>query len=230
MDSWRWVTDGGLETDLIFHRGVDLPEFAAYPLVWSDEGRALLREYYSGYAEVAARAGRGLRLETPTWRANPDWGAVLRHDETALADANQRAVALMQEIGDEWRDRLPEVTVVGMVGPRGDGYVAADGVDPDEAAEYHAAQLASFAAAGADAAAVTDHDRARGGDRRRRAPLPPWACRSSVGFTLETDGRLPDGTTLGDAVGPVDDAAPPAWFMVNCAHPAARAPGVRRRR
>jgi S-methylmethionine-dependent homocysteine/selenocysteine methylase len=225
MDSWRWVTDGGLETDLIFNRGVDLPEFAAYPLVWSDQGRALLREYYSGYAEVAARAGRGLRLETPTWRANPDWGAVLRHDETALADANQRAVALMQEIAEEWRDRLPEVTVVGMVGPRGDGYVAADGVDPDEAADYHAAQLASFAAAGADAAAVltmTEPGEAIGVSRAAASVGLPV----SVGFTVETDGRLPDGTTLEDAVGQVDDAAPPAWFMVNCAHPEHVLPAV----
>ena len=91
-DSWAWVTDGGLETDLIFHHGVDLPEFVAYPLVRSDEGRLLLRKYYDGYAEVAELARRGLRLETPTWRANPDWGEKLGDDSTDLADANRAAV------------------------------------------------------------------------------------------------------------------------------------------
>jgi homocysteine S-methyltransferase len=219
MQGWRWVTDGGLETDLIFHRGVDLPEFAAYPLVWSDDGRDLLRDYYTGYAHLAERAGRGLRLETPTWRANPDWGAALGHDRATLDEANQRAVALMREIADEWRDRVPELEVVGTVGPRGDGYVAtAGGVDPDEAEDYHAAQLESFARAGVDSTAVltlTDPGEAIGVARAAARAEVPLA----VGFTVETDGRLPDGTPLGDAVSRVDADAAPAWFLVNCAHP-----------
>ena len=104
---WRFVTDGGLETDLIFHHGVDLPEFAAYPLVWTDEGRALLRTYYDGFADIAAAVGAGLRLEAPTWRANSDWGAALGHDPRTVADANREAVALLQGLAHEWRDRVP---------------------------------------------------------------------------------------------------------------------------
>ena len=218
VEHWSWVTDGGLETDLIFHRGVDLPEFAAYPLVWSDEGRAVLRDYYAGYARIAALAGRGLRLETPTWRANPDWGAAIGHDQTALDDANARAVALLQEIADEWRGRVADVQVVGMVGPRGDGYAATDGVDPDEAAAYHEAQLASFARAGADAASaltLTEPGEAVGVARAAAAAGLPVA----VGFTVETDGRLPGGTSLGEAIRTVDAEASPDWFLVNCAHP-----------
>ena len=155
---------------------------------------------------------------------------MLGHDEPALADANQRAVALMQEIGDEWRDRLPEVTVVGMVGPRGDGYVAADGVDPDEAADYHAAQLASFAAAGADAAAVltlTEPGEAIGVVARRATPS---ACRSSVGFTVETDGRLPDGTTLRGCHRPGRRRGAAGLVHGQLRPSRARAPGGRRRR
>jgi S-methylmethionine-dependent homocysteine/selenocysteine methylase len=219
MQSWRWVTDGGLETDLIFHRGANLPEFAAYPLVWSDEGRAMLRDYYAGYARIAEQTGRGLRLETPTWRANPDWGAAIGHDQTALDDVNARAVALLQDLADEWSDRVREVQIVGTVGPRGDGYVATEGgIDPDEAADYHAAQLASFARAGADAAAVltlTEPGEAIGVARAAASAGLPVA----VGFTVETDGGLPDGTSLGDAVVSVDEAAAPAWYLVNCAHP-----------
>jgi homocysteine S-methyltransferase len=215
---WRYVTDGGLETDLIFHHGVDLPEFAAYPLVRSDEGRALLRSYYDGYARIAERAGSGVRFETPTWRANPDWGAKLGDDLTDLTSANRAAVELVQEIADEWRSRLSDVVVSGNIGPRGDGYVAGDAPDPDEAADYHTPQLEAFAAAGADAAAaltLTDPFEAIGVVRAADGVGLPVM----VSFTVETDGRLPDGTPLGEAVEQVDAAAPPAYFMVNCAHP-----------
>ena len=50
-----FVTDGGMETDLIFHHGVDLPHFAAYLLLEDDPGRALLTSYYDGYAAIALR-------------------------------------------------------------------------------------------------------------------------------------------------------------------------------
>src|ERR1044071_7733966 len=98
---WSYVTDGGLETDLIFHHGVDLPEFAAYPLVRTDQGRALLRSYYDGYGQIAERAGKGLRLETPTWRANPDWGALLGDDRAALDDVNEAAIDFLHSIADD---------------------------------------------------------------------------------------------------------------------------------
>jgi homocysteine S-methyltransferase len=217
-EAWRYVTDGGLETDLIFHHGVDLPEFAAYPLVWTDEGRALLRGYYDGYADVAAAVGAGLRLEAPTWRANTDWGAALGHDVRALADANREAVALLQGLAHDWRSRLPDIVVTGMVGPRGDGYAPGAGVDPDEAADYVLPQVRAFAQVGAHevcALTLTDPGEAIGVVRAADACGLPVA----IGFTVETDGRLPDGTTLSAAVERVDAAAPPAYFLVNCAHP-----------
>ncbi len=145
-----------------------------------------------------------------------------------MADANQRAVALMQELGDEWRDRLPEVTVVGMVGPRGDGYVAADGVDPDEAADYHAAQLASFAEAGVDQAAVltmTEPGEAIGVSRAAASVGLPV----SVGFTVETDGRLPDGTTLQRCRRPGRRRRSAGLVHGQLRASRARAPGGRRR-
>jgi homocysteine S-methyltransferase len=215
---WRYVSDGGLETDLIFHHGVDLPEFAAYPLLRSEEGRAALRSYYDGYAAIAERAGAGLRLESPTWRANPDWGAVLGDDATALDDVNRAAIGFLREIAADWGDRIDDIRVVGMVGPRGDGYAAGSASTPDEAAEYHAAQIASFAAAGVDeveALTMTDANEALGVARAAAAAGTP----AVLSFTVETDGRLPDGTPLGDAVTTVDREAPPAYFMVNCAHP-----------
>lgn len=217
-DHWRWVTDGGIETDLIFHHGVDLPEFAAYPLLRTDDGRALLRAYYEGYAAVAERTGAGLRLESPTWRANPDWGALLGDDATALDAVNRAAIDFLQGLADDWADRVNGIRVVGMLGPRGDGYAAGSAASADAAADYHAAQVASFASAGADEVAVltlTDAREALGVSRAAAAAGVPLG----VAFTVETDGRLPDGSSLGDAIAEVDADTPPAFFMVNCAHP-----------
>ena len=215
---WRYVTDGGLETDLIFNYGVDLPEFAAYPLVWTDEGRSLLRQYYEGYADIAGAVGAGLRLETPTWRANPDWAALLGHDRRTVSDANRTAVELLQGLAHGWRDRVPDIVVTGLVGPRGDGYAAGEPVDPDEAADYHAPQVGDFAEAGVQAVCaltLTDPGEAVGVVRAADSHGLPVV----IGFTVETDGRLPDGSTLRAAMEQVDAVAPPAYFLVNCAHP-----------
>src|SRR3954453_13357603 len=111
---WSYVTDGGLETDLIFNYGVELAEFAAYPLMWTEEGRALLRRYYAGYADIAAAASAGLLLETPTYRANTDWGRALGHGPEALSEVNRQSVAFCRGLGDAWRDRVAEVKVVGL--------------------------------------------------------------------------------------------------------------------
>lgn len=211
------VTDGGLETDLVFHHGVALPGFAAFPLLEQERGRALLRDYYRGYAEVAVRAGAGLLLETPTWRANPDWGARLGFDAPALARANRAAVAFLSDLGGGYADQLPAVTVAGMVGPRGDGY-RADDLDAGEAAAYHRPQVEAFAEAGADlvtALTLTTAGEAVGVVRAARAAGLPVA----VSFTLETDGRLPDGSLLADAVERVDADGGPDFFLLNCAHP-----------
>lgn len=220
----RWVTDGGLETDLIFHHGVDLPEFASFPLLDDEHGRALLSGYHDGYAEVARRAGAGLLLESATWRANPDWGARLGYDAAALDRANRAAIAFLHERRAAYAD-LDAVLVGGIVGPRGDGYVPGERLDPEEYADYHRPQLASFRAADADCATVltlTGADEALGVVAAARDVGIPVA----VGFTVETDGRLPDGTALAEAITEVDAAGGPDWFLVNCAHPTHVAPGV----
>ncbi|HET9422247.1 MAG TPA: homocysteine S-methyltransferase family protein [Nocardioides sp.] len=216
-DARSFVTDGGLETDLIYHHGFDLPEFAAFPLVETDAGRAALRKYYAGYADTARAAAAGLLLETPTWRANPDWGKVIGYDAAGLDRANRASVELVQEIAAGWTD-LPQVLVSGQIGPRGDGYTPGARVDPDEAAEYHRPQLASFAAAGADQATVltlTDVGEAIGVARAAADVGLPLG----LGFTVETDGRLPRGETLEEAIESVDADTPPAYFVINCAHP-----------
>ncbi len=221
-----WVTDGGLETDLIFHRGLDLPDFASFPLLDDADGRAALDDYYRGYVDVAARAGAGLLLETPTWRANTDWGARLGYDVDALQRVNRDAVSHLRDLADEVPDEVERVLVVGAVGPRGDGYLAGD-LDADRYADYHRPQLDAFAEAGADLATaytLTTVAEAVGIVRAGRAAGLPVA----ISYTVETDGRLPDGTALGDAIEQLDAAtgSGAAHLLVNCAHPDHVSPGI----
>jgi homocysteine S-methyltransferase len=225
-DTGTYVTDGGLETDLLFNHGVDLPEFASFPLVEDEAGRTLLTAYYEGYADVARRAGAGLVLESPTWRANPDWAARLGYDAAALDRVNRDSIALVSRVRDAHPDLHDTgVVVSGAIGPRGDGYVAEDAGTAEDYAAYHEPQIASFRAAGADVATamtMTNVDEAVGVVTAARSVGIPVV----VMFTVETDGRLPDGTPLSAAVEQTDAAGGPDWFGVNCAHPEHLAPGL----
>jgi homocysteine S-methyltransferase len=213
-----FATDGGMETTLIFHHGVDLPDFASFVLLDDARGIEALRSYYESYLELARHHDVGVVLDTPTWRANPDWGERLGYSTDTLADVNARAVALLVDI----RAAAQGVSVVvsGCVGPRGGGYRADHLMSAAEAERYHAPQVATFADAGADlvgALTMTYADEAIGIVRAaQRAALPV-----AVSFTVETDGRLPSGQPLRDAIEQVDaetDGAA-AYFMINCAHP-----------
>lgn len=216
-----YVTDGGLETDLIFNHGTDLPDFAAFPLVDSETGRARLSAYFDDYAAIAEQAGHPLLLETPTWRASSDWGTRLGYDAAALDHANRACVELVHETATRWSGRVPALKVSGQIGPRGDGYRPGATTVPEDAAAYHRPQVASLHAAGADivtALTLTGVGEAIGIAMAATDVGIPYA----LGFTVETDGRLPDGTTVAAAVAAVDavDAVtPPEYFLLNCAHP-----------
>jgi S-methylmethionine-dependent homocysteine/selenocysteine methylase len=211
-----FLTDSGLETDLVFNHGVDLPAFAAFPLLGTAQ-EELLRDYFTSHAELAGRHGLGIVLSTPTWRANRDWGAELGVDVAGLATANARSVALVRECGTA---SSGQVVVSGCLGPRGDGYVADTSMTPEQARDYHSPQIATLAEAGVDhvaALTLSYVDEAVGVCLAAEQIGIP----AVISFTVETDGRLPDGTGLGAAVAAVDDASAgsAAYFMVNCAHP-----------
>ena len=210
-----WVTDGGLETDLIFNHGIDLPEFASFPLLHDSAGSTLLSRYYAEYVAIAVAAGTGVLLETATWRANSSWGGILGYDAAALDRTNRAAVALVRAQLDA--AGAPPNRVSGCVGPLGDGYLAG-GVDADQAADYHAPQVRSLAEGGADlvhAMTMTGPAEAMGVVRAARAINVPVA----VSFTVETNGCLPDGSTLADAITAMETAAPADYYGLNCAHP-----------
>jgi S-methylmethionine-dependent homocysteine/selenocysteine methylase len=214
-----YLTDGGLETSLIFGQGLDLPCFAAFPLLESEHGTAALRAYFEPYLELAREYGAGFVLDTPTWRANPDWAARLGYSPGDLDAANRRAVAFALQLRDAAGAGTP-ILVDGVVGPRGDGYVAGERMTAEEAERYHGPQIASFAAAGADivsAITMTYAEEAIGIARVAHAAGLPVV----VSFTVETDGRLPSGQALRDAIEQVEaeTGGAPRHYMINCAHP-----------
>ncbi|MGA0594782.1 homocysteine S-methyltransferase family protein [Enterovirga sp. CN4-39] len=216
-----FVTDGGLETWLVFQQGIDLPCFAAVPLVSATEGRAVLEKYYRPYFELARRYRTGIVLDAPTWRANRDWGEKLGYAPRELFELNRAALAFVARLGREegGSSGIP-VALNGVVGPRGDGYRVESLMSAAEAQDYHGLQVAAFADGGADmvsAVTMTHVDEAVGIALAAKA----FGLPAVISFTVETDGRLPSGDDLGAAVAEVDRRtdAYPAYYMVNCAHP-----------
>jgi S-methylmethionine-dependent homocysteine/selenocysteine methylase len=215
-----FLTDGGLETTLVFLEGHELPCFAAFDLLKRDGGAEALRKYFRSYAALARAYGVGLVLETATWRANPEWAEKIGYDAAGLADANRAAVKLLEEVRADYEDPQTPVVISGCIGPRGDGYRPDSFMREAEAEHYHATQARLLRDAGADmisAITMTYAEEAIGVTRAACAAGMPVA----ISFTVETDGRLPSGDTLADAITRVDAAtgAAPAYYMINCAHP-----------
>lgn len=220
LNGGLFLTDGGMETSLIYLEGIKLPQFAAFVLLSDPAGRLRLANYYRPYLELAAETPHaGFILETPTWRASADWGALLGYDEMALNQANRDGALLVSELRDEWRSRIAgPVVVSGQIGPRGDGYVTSAMTSAADAANYHLQQGRSLRDAGVDmlsAMTMTSSREAIGVARVARTVGLPI----SVSFTVETDGRLPSGETLQDAIEAVDADTTPDYFALNCAHP-----------
>jgi S-methylmethionine-dependent homocysteine/selenocysteine methylase len=219
LDGGLFLTDGGIETTLIFHRGLDLPAFAAFDLLKDERGTEELRSYYEPYVKLALRQGVGFVLESPTWRASPDWATELGYSGQQLHDLNRKAIALMEEIRNS-HDGAAPIVISGCVGPQGDGYDPAETLTAAAAERYHGTQIATFSETAADmvtAITMTYADEAIGIARAAaRAGLPV-----AISFTVETDGRLPSGQALGEAIDQVDRETngAPAYYGINCAHP-----------
>ena len=213
-----FLTEGGIETTLIFHDGLDLPHFAAYDLLTREGGEAALRRYFEPYVAIARERGVGIVLETPTWRASPDWAELLGHGPDELAELNRRAVGLLEAVRDEHETGETPIVISGCVGPRGDGYAVGDAMSAEAAEAYHAVQIGTFAETAADlvtAITMTYADEAVGVVRAAQAVGLPIV----ISFTVETDGRLPSGQPLREAIEEIDARTDGvvAYFMVNCA-------------
>jgi S-methylmethionine-dependent homocysteine/selenocysteine methylase len=215
-----FLTDGGLETTLLFREGFNLPEFAAFDLLRSEIGYKALKNYFRTYANLARDYQMGCILESATWRANPDWGTQLGYTQATLKEANYRAIALLHDIRQEYQTAQTPIVISGCLGPRGDGYVPAAAMTAPQAKAYHQPQIDLFRDADADMVAAFTLNYVQ------EAIGIVWAAQASempvaISFTVETDGRLPTGQSLAEAIAQVDAATntAPVYYMINCAHP-----------
>jgi S-methylmethionine-dependent homocysteine/selenocysteine methylase len=215
-----FITDGGMETTLVFHDGIDLPYFAAFDLLKSEDGINRLRDYYRRYAAIATANRVGFVLESVTWRASSDWGRLMGHSDSALEAINHLSIHLLEELREELETEESPMVISGCIGPRGDGYNPDAFMTADEAQAYHAQQIRTLSASAADmisAMTMTYAEEVTGMVRAAQAENIPIV----ISFTLETDGRLPSGQSLQEAIEQVDadTGSGPAYYMINCAHP-----------
>ena len=215
-----FLTDGGLETTLIFHEEIALPKFAAFLLPADPTGRRHLERYYRKYINIAHRYECGFILESATWRASPDWAERLEVSARGLAELNSQAIDLLVDLRSMHETAGTPMVVAGCVGPRGDGYSPAVSLTELDAQVYHSVQIDTFRQTQADmisATNMTHTAEAIGIARAARAAKMP--C--SISFAVGTDGCLPTGQSLREAIHEVDDATGqmPAYYSISCVHP-----------
>jgi len=215
-----FLTDGGLETTLVFQDKLELPLFAAFDLLSVAHGRQRLHNYYADYLKLAVVKKRSFILESPTWRANPDWASQLGYSNQELIEINQLAIRQLAELRNQDATQNTKIVISGCIGPRGDGYVVDNCMHRNEARDYHALQIAAFAESPADMVSAMTLNYAEEAIgivlAAQDADVPVV-----ISFTTETDGCLPTGQTLRAAIEEVDSATNngPSYYMINCAHP-----------
>ena len=215
-----FITDGGLETTLVFLEGVELPEFAAFHVLKNEAGCEWMKNYFRSYASIARKYEVGFILDSATWRSSPDWMHKLGYSDQDVVSVNRKAIELLNDIRNEYETERTRIIINGCIGPRGDGYNPMVIMSTDEAQAYHATQIGVFSQTNADmvtALTMTYPEEAIGIVRAATAVGMPVV----ISFTVETDGRLPTGQTLKEAIELVDTATQkaPVYYMVNCAHP-----------
>jgi S-methylmethionine-dependent homocysteine/selenocysteine methylase len=215
-----FLTDTGLETTLIYRDGYELPSFASFVLLENQAGREHISQYYRRHASIAQSVGAGFIFESVGWRASKDWGEQIGYSPAALDKVNRDSIALMAEVQREFDSPAMPTVLSGCIGPRGDAYNPTTMMTEQAAAEYHIDQIRTFCDTDADmiSALTISYDSEAIGIVRAAASVEMPVA---ISFTVETDGRLPSGMMLSDAIRSVDEAtdAAAAYFMINCAYP-----------
>lgn len=220
MSGELFLTDAGLETDLIFNHGIEIREFAAHTLLPGEQGREALARYFRGFLKLANEYDAGFIFDSQTWKAHMHWAENLAATDQELKEANKESIAFIAKIRDEFAGNSKPIVLNGVIGPRGDAYAPEARLAAKEAEDYHARQIGWLAETDVDMVTgltFTQSDEAIGLVRAAQAAGLP----AVISFTVETDGSLPTGQPLGQAITAVDEATGngAAYFMVNCAHP-----------
>jgi S-methylmethionine-dependent homocysteine/selenocysteine methylase len=220
ITSSTYMTDGGLETDLIFNKGIELPEFAAFDLLNTTEGKQILKKYYEDYLFIAKDNCEGFVLELPTYRANPDWISKLGYSLEYLTTILNTSINELDVLRSEFEDENFKIPISFCIGPRGDGYVPDNLMTIKEAEDYHSHQIQIVSKTNADlvsALTMNYNEEAIGiANAAKKYGIP-----AVISYTVETDGNLPSGQSLKDAINSIDKITDNyvSYFMINCAHP-----------
>ncbi|MDX2274422.1 MAG: homocysteine S-methyltransferase family protein [Hyphomonadaceae bacterium] len=216
-----YLTEGGQETELMYKFGFELPEFAMYPLLDNAEALAAMRGMYQRVLETAAKHQVGVLLGGLDYRASPDWASKLGYSREGLADAQFRCIGFLREAAEPFEGQIPDIKIVGCVGPRGDAYSLNRTITAEEAEDYHAVQIETLKRAGVDlisAMTFNNIEEAVGVARAAAKANMPL----TVSFTLDSTHRLKSGPSLKQAIEQTDARAGdarPAFYGVNCSHP-----------
>jgi len=214
-----FLADAGIETDLIFNHGIEIREFAAHTLLPDAVGRQAMADYFRKFLALARQYDAGFILDSQTWKAHSYWAGDLNASPDELREANRDSIRFISSLRDEFPGNRP-VVLCGVIGPRGDAYAPEGLLATQEAQDYHAEQVGWLAETEVDMVSgttFTQSEEATGLVRAAENAGMPVV----ISFTVETNGCLPTGQPLGEAIRCVDDATSggAAYFSVNCAHP-----------
>lgn len=220
LSSETFMTDGGIETDIIFNKGIDLPEFSAFDLLKNKEGRQILKNYYYDYLSIAKKRCKGFVLEAPTYRASPDWMVKIGYTLDELQSIHEVAMEILEGLRQEFETENFKIPISICIGPRGDGYVPGKMMTAEEAEAYHKPQIKVASNTNADlvsALTINYNTEAIGIVNAAKSLKMPVV----ISYTVETDGNLPSGQSLKTALETLDDVTDNyvSYFMINCAHP-----------
>ncbi|KAG5179319.1 putative homocysteine S-methyltransferase [Tribonema minus] len=220
-----FLCDAGLETALVYGDKIALPCFASFTMLKTEAGAKRVESFYRDFCVVAKAHGRNMYLDTVTWRASKDWGDKLGYSAKDLDDVARASVDMIVRLRDEYASDDTKMITSGAMGPRGDGYVVGATMTQEEAKEYHMQQVRTLASTALDLITVYTMTYAE-----EAAGLALAAAEVNmpivISFTVETDGKLPSGATLREAIEAVDAACDslgpgkrPIGYGINCAHP-----------
>lgn len=222
-----YLSEGGVETEILYKYGFELPQFAVFPLLNNPEALSKLKGMYRNYLDVVAKHGMNALIGGLDYRASPDWGDLLGYSPEGLSEANHKSIAFLKEVANEYVSDIPEILIQGCIGPRGDAYDRSQSITADEAEDYHSIQLTTLKEANVDLAlAITFNNipESIGVARAAEKVGVPIA----ISLSLDSTSKLNTGPSLKEAITTIDtetDQAP-EFYSINCSHPIEYEPAI----
>lgn len=219
-DGRFYLTEGGVETEVMYKYGFELPQFAMFTLLENPEAVKVIRGMFQRYLDVVAKHEMCALMSGMDYRASPDWGNLVGYSDAGLHEAILTNISFLGELAAEYQSDIEEIFIAGVIGPRGDAYAQNKTINEDEAEDYHSFQLKALKEADADIAIAATFNN-----------IPEsigvaWAAKEigiplAISLSLDSSSKLNSGPRLSDAIKIIDDETEqlPEFYGVNCSHP-----------